>query len=568
VARRAVALLALALLAPLAALRAGAEAIRSFEAELFVEPGGAFTVDEHIVYDFGAAARHGIFREIPLRGGDGFGESRSIAIDVEGVTDGSHSPQPWRRERDGSRLRIRIGDPDRTVTGVHEYRIRYRVRRALRFRREADELAWNVTGDEWKVPIGRAAARVFLPPGADAAAASARCFSGPHGSRASDCVTRAEGGSVVFETGALGPAAGLTAVVELRKGVLQEPSAAQRAFEALRDAGGAWLAAPLAVLALFTWLWRRRGVDEGAQASVPVRYEPPEGLTPAEVGTVLDERADLSDLTATLLDLAVRGYLEIQEVDSPRFLDFGRRDFVLHQRRPADDGLKPHERALHEALFDGRDSVRISSLRQKFSSQIQRVKALLYEGLSGRGGCFPTSPERVRRGTYLLAGGFLFAAFLAFQPAAPPLAPWSLVGCAGIVALFAPAMPRRTRRGRRLYEEILGFREFLQRVDRDRLDRFGGRTTDRFERVLPFAIVLGAADAWADVFADLYQKAPDWYRSSRSGSFHADHFVSDLGRSLHTIGRTLSESPPSSGSGGGGGGFSGGGFGGGGGGSW
>jgi uncharacterized membrane protein len=131
-------------------------------------------------------------------------------------------------------------------------------------------------------------------------------------------------------------------------------------------------------------------------------------------------------------------------------------------------------------------------------------------------------------------------------------------------------MPRRTPRGRKLYEEILGYREFLQRVDRDRLERLGGRTTDRFEKGLAYALVLGAADAWADAFADLYAKPPDWYHSDGDVyGFRSRDFVSSLGRSLNTIGRTLAESPPSSGgSGGGGGGFSGGGSGGGGGGSW
>jgi uncharacterized membrane protein len=146
----------------------------------------------------------------------------------------------------------------------------------------------------------------------------------------------------------------------------------------------------------------------------------------------------------------------------------------------------------------------------------------------------------------------------------------SLAACAASVALFAPSMPRRTPRGRKLYEEILGYREFLQRVDRDRLERLGGRTTDRFEKGLAYALVLGAADAWADAFADLYAKPPDWYHSDGDVyGFRSRDFVSSLGRSLNTIGRTLAESPPSSGgSGGGGGGFSGGGSGGGGGGSW
>jgi len=140
-----------------------------------------------------------------------------------------------------------------------------------------------------------------------------------------------------------------------------------------------------------------------------------------------------------------------------------------------------------------------------------------------------------------------------------------------VVAAFSRIMPRRTRKGRRAYEEILGFREFLVRVDRDRLERLGVDTREQFEKLLPYAIVLGMADAWADAFAEIYVEPPSWYHGyDPVGPFRPHVFVSDMGRSLESIGQALA-SRPSSGGGGsgfGGGGFSGGGFGGGGGGSW
>ncbi|MFQ5457145.1 MAG: DUF2207 domain-containing protein, partial [Myxococcota bacterium] len=138
-----------------------------------------------------------------------------------------------------------------------------------------------------------------------------------------------------------------------------------------------------------------------------------------------------------------------------------------------------------------------------------------------------------------------------------------------LIAVFSPFMPRRTARGKRAQAEILGFREFVERVDADRLDRMGGRTAGNFEKVLPFAIVLGVADAWADAFADLYRQPPAWYVGPRHGAFNPRVFVGDLGQSLKTIGATMASSPRGSGgSGMAGGGSSGGGFGGGGGGSW
>src|SRR4029077_3207354 len=82
-----------------------------------------------------------------------------------------------------------------------------------------------------------------------------------------------------------------------------------------------WPLLPVATFAAMIALWRTLGRDPAAgNESVAARYEPPAGLSPAEVGTVLDESADLSDLTATIVDLAVHGFLRIEEVETKSFL--------------------------------------------------------------------------------------------------------------------------------------------------------------------------------------------------------------------------------------------------------
>ncbi|MEN8160498.1 MAG: hypothetical protein ABFS41_10545, partial [Myxococcota bacterium] len=152
-----------------------------------------------------------------------------------------------------------------------------------------------------------------------------------------------------------------------------------------------------------------------------------------------------------------------------------------------------------------------------------------------------------------------------------PAAGAAFAASGALVFAFSRWMPRRTRRGRVVYEQIRGFQEFVTRVDKDRLERFGGRTAERFERVLPYALVLGAADAWAEAFGDLYTEPPRWYSGPAGRPFHTRAFVDELGGSLNAMGQAMSSAPRSSGSGSsgfGGGGFSGGGFGGGGAGSW
>ena len=300
-----------------------------------------------------------------------------------------------------------------------------------------------------------------------------------------------------------------------------------------------------------------------------MRYEPPEGLSPAEVGTVLDERVDLVDVSATLLDLAVRGYLRIEEIESAGLLFLRDRDWRLVKLRDA-EGLRPHEALLFGRLFAGGDSVLVSSLRNRFYAHLPAIRSAIDEAVSRDGRFFPTSPEQVRRRYALVGVAGLVGGLAALWANAPPTAAVSIALSGGLVLLFSRAMPRRTARGREVYEQILGFREFVSRVDKDRLERMGGRSPERFESVLPYALVLGAADAWAGAFEGLYREPPRWYVGRTQGVFHPRAFASDLGQSLGTIGSAMASSPRggSGRSGLGGGGFSGGGFGGGGARSW
>jgi hypothetical protein len=302
--------LLLALLA--VAAPAAAERVLAWETEIYLEGEDAFAVVERIRWDFEGAERHGILRDIPVAYGRGRAADYEIGVDDVEVTDATGNARPWRSRRTGRLLQLRIGDPDVTVSGVEDYWIRYRVRRGLLFFERHDELYWNAVGHEVLVPVERASATVYLPPGVEPASLEHACFTGPLGSVEQAC--RVVPGLAALSFAAersLAPREGLSLVLGLPKGVIREPSRAERWLARVRDYLSAWAALPVLALAVLTGLWRTQGRDPAGGAALPVRYEPPDGLSPAEVGTVLDERVDLVDVTATLLDLAVRGYLRI-----------------------------------------------------------------------------------------------------------------------------------------------------------------------------------------------------------------------------------------------------------------
>jgi uncharacterized membrane protein len=369
---------------------------------------------------------------------------------------------------------------------------------------------------------------------------------------------------------------GLTAVVGWNPGVVHRPTAAEKAAGTLYS--NVPLVIPILVLFGMWRLWRSRGRDPQL-APIITRYEPPEQMTPAELGTLVDGKPDMRDITASIVDLAVRGYLHIEESGSDGFLGlFSNKDyrFKLLRGRDAWSGLKPHEVDLLDAMFGGStDSVSLSALKNKFYKHLPGLKKLLYADLVDDK-LYTARPDRVR--TLYIVGGIVLGALVAV-PSAAIMSGLGMQPAAGIVAgilsglivvLFGWFMPARTVKGTRELEKVLGFQEFLSRVESDRMDRMI-RTPDMFEKFLPYAMALGVADTWAKAFEGIYTQPPSWYTGPGGiHTFHTTSFTNNLGRMSTQAAAVMASAPRSSGGSGfsSGGGFSGGGFGGGGGGGF
>ncbi len=542
-----------------------AEEIEDFSVEMLVSRDGSISVQEDIEYDFGGEHKHGIIRDIPYRYEIGF-RNYSLRTHLNRTTNFEGVPYKNKVSRDQGRLIVKVGDPDRFVTGVMNYRIDYTVRGAVAFFKENDEVYWNVTGNEWRVPIDRASAKVYFDHGVPEGA-TFKCYTGAYGSKAGECHSDVTSRAVEFRASRpFSPREGLSIVIGIPKGYFEEPSILSKASWFFSD--NWFYALPFLTLFLISYIWYSMGRDPDAKGVVAVRYEPPHNITPAEAGTLMDESADILDITSTVIDLAVRGFIKIEEIESTKFIFFSDRDYKLIKlREPEKDELKPHERKVLSGLFGaGKDHVMISELKNNFYRVLPPIKKALYQELiSSR--YFPSNPENIRKIFKWVGIGIIAVAVFLFQS-------WGIklsIALAGLlVVLFSRFMPRKTKKGSLLKEELLGFREFIERAEKDRIQRLADDDPTLFDRVLPYALVFGLGDRWADAFTDMYKSPPSWYHSPRYGDTFAPRiFVADLGRSLTVMNSSFASSPrKSGGSGFGGGGFSGGGFGGGGGGSW
>ena len=551
--------------------------IDKFHSDIMINEDSSIIVKETIDVEF-HQQRHGIYREVPFRYRDDFGKMITTPTKVLSVVDGSGKAWKYKVERTGPVVNVRIGDAKRYVEGRQTYIITYEVENVILFFKDHDELYWNVTGNFWKAPIKEASATASLTTKNKSKNLMAAGYEGSYGSK-EECGYESYDNSGKFYTKrSLKMGEGLTAVLGWDKGLVSPPSSWKK-FWWVVNLKENWVF----LLPIFSFLymgnrWYRKGRDPKVRESVTVMYGPPkfenQPLTPAEVGTLIDEKLDPRDITSTIVGLAVKGYLKIEETKKEGII-FDKTDYYLKKMKNHDSNLNPFEIELMKDLFPAAlPGTLISDLKNKFYTNLSILKKVLYGELT-RKKYFLSSPEKVRN-SYLVAGFLVFVfsvlAFVFFIPNPG----WKGV-LAGIltgipVLAFAKSMPAKTRAGASAYMDILGFQEFMNRAEKDRLERMGDK--DLFSKFLPYAIALDVADNWAKAFEGIYQEPPDWYVSPGGfRTFSPYAFTHSLNSVTSDLSSAMFSAPRGSSGGGSGGGFggggsSGGGFGGGGGGSW
>jgi len=551
--------------------------ITDFKAEIVISPGSSTDVTENITFHFIGGPFHGVYRDIPIQYAGPNGLNYSYFLTVKSIEEGGRALRfESSTERQFRHLKIYVPIADNST---HTISIHYVISNALRFFPDHDEFYWNITGNYWEVPILQASAHIVFPE--DIKNLRTKVFTGPVGSRAHGATVNVVGSGVDVQTDAsLAPREGLTIAIACDKGVLREPTGLDLFFLYFRSN---WpLIIPVLVFPLMFWWWWTRGRDPALRA-IATQYQPPEQLSPGEVGTLIDNSVDMRDITATIVDLAVRGYLLIEERDVSHLLGLTHsKDYFFHLKKSVADwaALKPHEQQLLSGIFEQGvvdETVSLSSLKNKFYTNISPMKSQIFMALVGRS-YYTKRPDSVRSSYILLgvlAGGFLIWGGTSYARNAG-MAPLSFVVAGALTGLIICAfgwfMSARTVSGARALEQLLGFKDFLEHVESDRFNRMI-KTPQMFEKFLPFAMALGVEKNWSKAFQGIYTEPPQWYQGSSFGpTFYPSAFVSNLSSLSSQAGDIMSSGPTSSGSsgfgGGGGGGSSGGGGGGGGGGAF
>ena len=557
------------------------ERILDFHSDIRIMDDGWIEVIETIqVRAEGNRIRRGIYRDFPTEYRDQLGNDYVVDFEPLSVLR-NNAPEDFHTQniRDGQR--VYFGSSSRYLsTGEHTYIFRYRASRMLGFFESHDELYWNVTGVEWAFPIDAASATVEFGFDVSVNDITAEAYTGSYGLTNRDYTSSIDStGRVYFQTSKpLQALNGLTVVVGWPKGIVAEPTDMQRIGWLLKDNFGLLvaLAGLVILLGYYIPVWLRFGRDP-EEGVLVTRYEPPNGFSPASLRYIRQMYYDDKVMTAAVVNLAVKGYLRIDvEEGSDGFLGIGKEgdQYSLLKTNPGKNAasMAAGEQELYDGLFR---SGKVVALETENHEELGEAKD------SHRRSLIEDYKQNYFRYNGLLNLPailiFIVTAAVSLMSGPSTLIILTIIAMAITTIFFAIIMKRPTIRGRKLLDEILGFKDYLEIAEKDELNLRNPpeKTPELFEAYLPFALALGVDQLWAEKFAAVltavqqtdgtgYQ--PAWYNGSLN-TMNLSAATGQLSNSLNTA-ITSSVSPPGSSSGGGGGGFSGGGGGGGGGGGW
>ena len=560
------------------------ESITSFQSNVVLNQDTTLSITETINYQTDSP-HHGIYRYIPTKVGDKY-SIRSTAISDIKVTDVDGDRISFQRSYSDGNVTLKIGDPDRTFTGPKTYVISYTIADIFKSYSDYDEVYLDITGEGWNFPIRQTNVN-FTSEFADIT--NLACYSGQYGGDDSLCSFSQQSDSQAdfsySET--INREDNISIVVALDKSnSLLVPTKLQKLIKTLTDNVVFFFI--LLPLFVFIYLWYKKGRDLVfvspnvfnldpkrpqqfkplfKSSRTPFVYEPLK-LTPGEAGTIIDEKADLQDVVAEILDLARQGYLKITKIKAKSI--FSKDDYLFTKKKKSTASLPEHQLLLFNSIFSSKDEIKLSQLKGKFYKQLPQIQKAIFASLDSKG-LFTAPPRKVQTKYSIIAVILNLVVYSIFIPTFTsssylPTIIFPLLGVqVFLTLLLVRNMVQKTAVGYNYYLQAKGLKQTIKtgkwREEIKEKNLF-------IEEVLPFAVSLGVVTKLASDMAVLGVETPAYFVGFTSPSTFARDFSNFTTQASSGLSYNPQSGRSSSGSGFSGGGFSGGGGGGGGGGSW
>ncbi len=543
--------------------------IKDFQVEFVVQSDATMLVTERILADCGECiGKHGIFRVVPYLTKT-TEDDISTPIELVSITDFAGTPHPFTtiQDRNNHTLTWKIGDPDKTVTGLNEYQIVYRVKNVIRDQGNFHEWYWNVIGNFWDLPIDAFQGRIIFPKEIGGHLRDTSIYSGSLGERGNalaEYTWENEHTLRIAVLRGLFPREGITLSVAVDTGIftpyqfsLWERVAAYWLY--------VWFLIPLVAFIYLYQMWCRYGDDPAWEKPIIPEYDFPRELTPLSASALLKQGSvESAAVTATIIHLAIKGALRIQQ-ETKKVLFFSNTETVLERlNEESTKALTAGEALLLDRLFTTGKTVTLSDLKYKLNPVLAELGKIERQGLIQAG--FFEKQGFTYRNIFIGVGIVGVFTFLFFYDLAWT-APVALIITWILFLLFGYFMPKRTLAGAQLHAKLQGLKLYMETAEKYR-QQFHERE-GLFERLLPIAIFFGMTREWIQKMETLYGKEyftqyhPAWFVGTGTHSFDVTSFTNYMESISSAVASTMSTRSGSGGSG-----SSGGGSGGGGGGGW
>ncbi len=546
-----------------------AERIQSFDVVYSINNDGTIHVTETIVYDFESNTRRGIIRELHTAHAQSRILNNQVVLydDFSVTRNGKFDSHIVSRE--GGNYIIQIGNENVEITGTHSYELSYQISGALSYGTEGVEFYWNVTGDDWIVPIDRVTARV-VSPDEEIFLNEYACYQGAWNS--TDPCDKATD-ELLFIANRLAPGEQLTI------GVALDPDRVEKiihtisfddTYEKVKYVLIGIIISTIWILSIILWTYRIRTKDK-IKGPVIVQYEPYKNYLPMYTGVIDSNSLTPKDITAGIIYLAEQGFLTITRIDSQRLGFFNTTDYELTLTKHTSEIPSQFLQKLLTIFFGENPQINqvvtFSELRATQRTRTQRVinslQKEIKDELRKKGYIESGIPETATVNKILFI--FLFLVLLIWLLSieygffiAISVLVWT------IISVTYAFVDRYTKQGREAQHHNKGFKRYLSITDKKRFEFHNApeKNPQIFMKNLPYAIALGVEDQWSQVFENVTLPNPDWYRNNNMQTFSAPTFTNEI----NDFSKMLSNSTGNTGSSGGG--SAGGGSGGGGGRSW
>jgi len=530
------------------------EKVTAYSVDGVLGENSILAVTETITYDFGNNEKHGIFRYIPAVYKDRLGNPRQ-AVKINSVTDKSGASQTYQVTTENDSKVIKIGDENELITGIHTYVIKYSINHMISSNNDGDRFRWDAIGTGWTVPLNNVVVKLTGSEKLLGSSKSISCYFGAL--RSTDiCDYQVSHGGIIVAKDNLPAGSGITLDTLYTAGTFSPPNA----FEIFFWETHWYYFLPLAAFVVFFSLWYEKGRDPKGHGTIVPMYDPPQGVTPYTSSIIMDDVISKRSLPAAIIALATQGYLKIHRKEV-KVLFVSKPEYELELIKPLPNTATVTEQRIMDLFFIGRDRVSLNDLGPSFGELHNKLHSKAYAEVTDSG-YFVINPTLSRiiffgLGIAVLVLGIMTAGYLLLGPMG--YASFLIPGIIGL--LFAIIMPVKTKQGVMAKEDLLGLKMYIKaaEIDRIKFHNAPAKSPEKFEELLPYAIIFGLEKEWATEFEDIYKTPPTWYDGNIAtfSIIGLTHDMSSFTSSIATNTATNS-----------GGGFSGGGGGGGGGGSW